>query len=413
MEQQLEILAGINFNGAFISNNALARNNIIPIYHPFVFDDVAILDNGRHFYKDFALVMRNGNCGAINTLGEEIIPCIYSFINGPCDGIFTVQNKKGLTGYRDIKGKVIIQPKYYDAGDFSEGLAVIEDVDTRLCGYIDKLGREVIKPEYGSAKAFASGMAAIMDVTTSKWGYINSKGVIVIACQYDEAASFYDGIASVGIRNEKTHAIKYKYINKKNEDHLSHLGEESDLKKTSEETFLISEKSPVFRQPYIIKYKDENQKCGYLDEKNEIVIPAQFDWVGKFSCNVAPVMNYFMVNSERATDYQTEIYRDVNKYAIIDAWGNLLTNGFYQYSKKLDKTLIYTHFYYKKGKYILIAPKKAYGIRITKKDEPTKEIWFTSYDDYIDHFDVLVEEGQIVDDMIEEEQSYVKTINLT
>ena len=67
--------------------------------------------------------------------------------------------KEGKWGYMDEKGKVVIEPQYDGAGDFSEGLAWVGKGLIR--GYIDKTGTMVIKPRFGWSGSFHSGMAVV------------------------------------------------------------------------------------------------------------------------------------------------------------------------------------------------------------------------------------------------------------
>ncbi len=67
--------------------------------------------------------------------------------------------KGGKWGFMDEKGKVVIEPQYDGAGDFSEGLAWVGK--GLLRGYIDKAGEMVIQPKFGWAADFHSGMAAV------------------------------------------------------------------------------------------------------------------------------------------------------------------------------------------------------------------------------------------------------------
>ena len=72
-------------------------------------------------------------------------------------------------GYVNREGRVVIPTQFFDAGDFSEGLAQVnvgEPVDTHCgrsfnYGYIDKTGAFVIKPQFTMAAAFKKGRAGV------------------------------------------------------------------------------------------------------------------------------------------------------------------------------------------------------------------------------------------------------------
>ena len=61
------------------------------------------------------------------------------------DGLAVVENKKGKRGYIDKKGKVVIKQKYDWAEDFNNGLALVKQGpdEARKMAYIDKQGKHV------------------------------------------------------------------------------------------------------------------------------------------------------------------------------------------------------------------------------------------------------------------------------
>jgi hypothetical protein len=83
-------------------------------------------------------------------------------------------------GYIDKTGKMVIEPKFSLASNFSEGLAVVSTFgghDPGLGvvfgnrGYIDKTGKVIIPAEFEDASSFSEGLAAVK--TGGKWGYIS------------------------------------------------------------------------------------------------------------------------------------------------------------------------------------------------------------------------------------------------
>jgi hypothetical protein len=73
-------------------------------------------------------------------------------------------------------------------------------------GYLNRSGRIVIKPRFNDAGHFSEGLAPIE--INSKWGYINRRGKIVIAPQVDDADQFSEGLARIAIGE------KFGYINR-------------------------------------------------------------------------------------------------------------------------------------------------------------------------------------------------------
>lgn len=80
--------------------------------------------------------------------------------------------KEKLWGYINKDGEFAIEPKFHDAWDFHEGLAVVKVEWAR--GYIDKSGNFVIQPQFQYAGPFIDGKAFVgLD---GKWGYIRPDG---------------------------------------------------------------------------------------------------------------------------------------------------------------------------------------------------------------------------------------------
>ena len=155
----------------------------------------------------------------------------------------------GKWGYKDEGGKVIINPQYSVAGDFSsEGIAAVVDhagwayinrkgkvvirpfivdngpdyfregvarfIEQGRFGFFDRTGKVVIKPQFDFAGSFHEGLAVICAGCRSRkvgelnfweggrWGYINKQGEIVIAPKFDSARPFENGKAGVKLNGE-------------------------------------------------------------------------------------------------------------------------------------------------------------------------------------------------------------------
>lgn len=80
--------------------------------------------------------------------------------------------KEKLWGYIDEGGEMIIEPKFHDAWNFHEGLAVVR-VDWAR-GFIDRDGKYVIEPKYQYAGPFRDGKAKVM--LDDVWEYIDHEG---------------------------------------------------------------------------------------------------------------------------------------------------------------------------------------------------------------------------------------------
>jgi len=84
---------------------------------------------------------------AISCLAQESDPLFVVIVN----------NKRGFI---DKTGKIVIEPQFQGAGDFSEGLASVAISDGGYKeGYIDRTGKIVLEPKWDTAGKFSEGVA--------------------------------------------------------------------------------------------------------------------------------------------------------------------------------------------------------------------------------------------------------------
>lgn len=78
------------------------------------------------FVGGYAYAMNDkGLCGAVDTQGNEVIPCQYEHVTSAYEGIFGVK-KAGLYGYYSIDKGWIVEPQYEQASRFENGYAIVE-----------------------------------------------------------------------------------------------------------------------------------------------------------------------------------------------------------------------------------------------------------------------------------------------
>jgi len=117
-------------------------------------------------------------------------------------------------GFIDREGRVVIEPRFTSAGDFTEGLAPVSLTDEALLhpggeympdegqteserrwGFINKRGELVIPMIYERVGQFHDGLAPFRKA--GKWGYLNRKGEVVVPSRFEEAEEFKNGLALV------------------------------------------------------------------------------------------------------------------------------------------------------------------------------------------------------------------------
>jgi len=193
-----------------------------------------------------------GKWGYINAKGEVVVPITLGFANDFSEDLALVGNKDDdLWRYIDPKGKTVITLEGVSgAGDFSEGLAYVQDFhrpgekdrtrfidktgktvltvdgyaeefheglsafsipnpkvrDRRLSGFVNRKGEVVIQPVYAEVKRFSEGLAAVRPKMTTgvygrgdEWGYIDMTGKYVIEPSFNQALRFVKGVAWVHV----------------------------------------------------------------------------------------------------------------------------------------------------------------------------------------------------------------------
>lgn len=137
----------------------------------------------QNFSEGMAAVCEETLWGYVDSLGNNIIPCLYRSVNYYDNG---VMDDWGEYGSPD------------EANDFHEGLVLV--MRNRMAGFLNKQGKTVIPFVYKRAKDFSEGFAAVK--TTQKWGFVDKEGNNVIPCRYDTVASFKEGLAAA-VKNGK------------------------------------------------------------------------------------------------------------------------------------------------------------------------------------------------------------------
>ena len=223
------------------------------------------------FHEGLAMVTKGDKYGFIDKVGNEVIPCIYEFMEEADpnfhDGLALVhQGEKQF--FINKEGKEAF-PYNYDTGlNFSEGLALVWK--DRKCGYIDTKGNEVIAltdKYYGSS--FHDGLAAVRN-DEGKYGFIDKKGELVIPMSFDtdeggEASEFHEGYAVV-CKNEK-----YGYIDKSGKEVIPC---------NYSAAFNFSEGMAVVMK---------EGKFGFIDANGKEIIPCEYSYANHFSEGIAVV----------------------------------------------------------------------------------------------------------------------------
>lgn len=165
-------------------------------------------DSANDFNEGTAVVgITNGKFALIDRNGGEIKTYDYSYVGSMSDGLMPFREKQdGKSGYINENGTVAIGPKFYYAGDFKDGVAIVdarEDVAAGKYGLIDKKGGYIIKTEYNDMLDLGEGMLAVGVAINGDYPFIGSRyavadktGKILTDFIYYGIDKFNNGIAS-------------------------------------------------------------------------------------------------------------------------------------------------------------------------------------------------------------------------
>lgn len=236
----------------------------------------------------------------------------YSVVRDFSEGLAAVQpdianwkDYKGY-GYIDKTGEIVIEPQFNYAGQFHEGVARVQDNETKKWGIIDKNGNAVIPLEYDSDSNLhepSDGLILAYDKPNGYWGYFDTKGNLAIPFQYAYANDFHAGYAKVKLGKKETFIDKtgrdilpgdhYEYVEQlKVDEELVALFSARDTAATDRNSYYIFDgNGQVVAGPYeslgrggydkifvsgllaACKADDKGYKHGYINTAGQEIIP--------------------------------------------------------------------------------------------------------------------------------------------
>ena len=226
-------------------------------------DGTVIVPNKYRFVDKFhgnycKVYLDYNQCGLIDRNGNEIIPCLYTDVNYPTDGMILVQ-QDSLYGFFDTSGRQRVPFVYRAASTYSEGTAVVAiDVDSTFVGYgfIDHDGNIVIPPTFEYALPYSEGFAVVKNY--DRYGMIDRTGREVFPIKFEILTPVFEGLFFAGDDDGLAlYNSKFRQLTKPIY---------TSLEGKTEDRILVS----------------RNGKFGFLDEKGNEIIPCQYDQAGLF-----------------------------------------------------------------------------------------------------------------------------------
>ena len=281
-------------------------------------------DSCSSFQEGISIVKKGDYYGAVDLTGQLIIPCVFEELH-PCSCGLLLGKKYDLYGYINNKGKVIIQFKYDKAYDFSENIAVVDEIGDHF-DFIDTNGKVLCEmnyyysffdPEYINdigSRSFHDGLMQYRNY------YVNIKGKLAFTpkCEdftdYHYPTNFSEGLAAYPVSIKSLSTIKeegsddtwqkfiadgnwyFIYINSNGNDVFNKKFERADTFSEGMAVVTLNGKTGcidkagnfVYYNDYVYgQYaegyipfsngKEQSLKYGFLDKQGNTAIPAQYD----------------------------------------------------------------------------------------------------------------------------------------
>ncbi len=226
---------------------------------PFVFDQIR--DRKTPFKNGIEAVKQRDKWGYINLAGEWVLPPEWSSAKNFRGELAAVNDKVSFLtvewGFIDRQGSTVIRPRKLPfAAFFSDGLCQVLEND--LTGFMNTKGEIVISCKYYDAKEFTEGLASVQLEKNGKYGYIDRTGKTILPYHYSSAYPFYDGRALVST-----------------DDGSFIIDKQGDIKATFEETPAHT----FFAKQRVVNDRiraSRDGKYGFMDGSGKLVIPIQY-----------------------------------------------------------------------------------------------------------------------------------------
>lgn len=240
---------------------------------PFgTYADISLFDT---FSQDGRLLLnvftQDGKQGVIDGNGKVVLPPQYDGIVMPQQAeepiiIIKYSEDSVRYGLADQAGKLLLEPRYYSIGDFSEGLAVYtadslekhgkKNPHARF-GYLNTQGKTVLAPQFAQALNFSSGTAWIQHPDNGDWLLIDRTGKTLRRAPY--SYQYIENSDKNGLAVAKRNNL-YGLINKHLESVLA-----------AEYDWLYWEDKEQF---YLLQ---KGSKFGVANAQGKVVIAPEFD----------------------------------------------------------------------------------------------------------------------------------------
>jgi len=194
IQPQYEYASDFQTNG-LARVQSLGHNGVINASGEYVVRP--IYDSIGEFSEGRSAVIDKQGFKLMDESGRIVTKKAYSFISSMKNGrAYFTDSMSGKYGYLDRNGNEVITAQYEEAGDFSDGKAVVK-VKEGEYALIDPDGKRLATYPYAYVGALGDGLLPFRKEANGRYGYIDEKGAVVIQPSFTGAFAFQEGRAVV------------------------------------------------------------------------------------------------------------------------------------------------------------------------------------------------------------------------
>ena len=303
--QDIYIIASKNGKFGVVKNNKTVIN--------YDYQDIEY-DANNNLFK----LQRNLQFGVYDINGKSILPVQYKELDFKGVYIQALENGKEVYTYFNSKGDEIKVPKYTSVLKTTENNYYITINKEGLYGIINKDEKELVENKYNYLE-YLFDEYFIAAKNDGNLGIINAKDSILVDFKYEvlqkiqdtkvvEAKVLKENVSELyGKDMEKIYSVDNAYIYKK--DNYIEVYSEKDTKYFDlEGTELVAQE--IFKNNKLLK-KKINDKWGFANKQNSIVVEAIYDKVTEFN------------------SYGFAGIKKDNKWGVINEAGNVIIEPIY------------------------------------------------------------------------------------
>lgn len=141
--------------------------------------------DANSFYRGVAWVQEKegGPYKLIDKKGRVVRPEFSANYVSNTNDLSYFRGPGNLEGYVDLKGEVVVPPRYKSVSGIKDGVGVVKSGD--LCGVIDEKGRTVLPIMYEEfIFIFNANLFGVK--SGDKWGYVNGRNEAITDFMFDE-----------------------------------------------------------------------------------------------------------------------------------------------------------------------------------------------------------------------------------